>query len=507
MSETDGRRDTAEPAMILDVDQTAGGTDVGEPVVLPASPTEQPPVDGMPYLSPSPERALFTRPLPVHEPTSILARVQQRYRRFTIIGRSCTGDQFDADNSNIVQLFSLLKKDDKTKQMVYYQVSWLKIFAAGIYLIYMYSKVGYWDVCLAEGATPVMSKVSQTHVDLMTDTDGYEFLMQNRKFDVGRARPYVTKSRSEQIWMGTAFVFLVSPGEHTPLAHWRNQRRRARAYPAERQYSELQGNLQISRKSGLLYVYVRFPPLNSNLIFFVGLPLRYAPFSRKPQSITHLHLFIDVGGGSVSNKTRHSLARISLRWMIRECFKTNTGIMFDAERLKNVGLDPQTLHPFVTPRPPSRSPGSSKIMKRPKEEKRWRFPWSKKPPAAPSTAPSEKDGLLSRPPSPFPPIASVSEEEEELLDALSPKYDQLKLKPFWWILEFIPMEYRFQVGKITAGPNKARSRIIPRQRSSGFKVHRSVKIRMEAEHEHHNPKKQKKYTPKAKFHTDPIWVD
>ena len=33
-----------------------------------------------------------------------------------------TGDQFDADNSNVVQLVSLLKKDDSTKQLVYYQV-------------------------------------------------------------------------------------------------------------------------------------------------------------------------------------------------------------------------------------------------------------------------------------------------------------------------------------------------------------------------------------------------
>lgn len=33
-----------------------------------------------------------------------------------------TGDQFDADNSNIVQLVSLLKKNDTSKQMVYYQV-------------------------------------------------------------------------------------------------------------------------------------------------------------------------------------------------------------------------------------------------------------------------------------------------------------------------------------------------------------------------------------------------
>ncbi len=34
-----------------------------------------------------------------------------------------TGDQFDNDNSNIVQLVTLLKKDDRNKQLVYYQVS------------------------------------------------------------------------------------------------------------------------------------------------------------------------------------------------------------------------------------------------------------------------------------------------------------------------------------------------------------------------------------------------
>ncbi len=33
-----------------------------------------------------------------------------------------TGDQFDLENSNIVQLCSLLKRDDRSQQMVYYQV-------------------------------------------------------------------------------------------------------------------------------------------------------------------------------------------------------------------------------------------------------------------------------------------------------------------------------------------------------------------------------------------------
>lgn len=33
---------------------------------------------------------------------------------------------------------------------------------------------------------------------------------------------------------------------------------------------------------------------------------------------------LDVGGGSVPNDTPHSLARIPLRWMVRECFLAKT---------------------------------------------------------------------------------------------------------------------------------------------------------------------------------------
>jgi hypothetical protein len=71
---------------------------------------------------------------------------------------------------------------------------------------------------------------------------------------------------------------------------------------------------------------------------------------------------IDVGGGSVDNTTRNSLARIFLRWMIRECFKTNSGIMFDRAGLLGIGLDPARLEPVVVnlPRPP---PLSAKFMR------------------------------------------------------------------------------------------------------------------------------------------------
>ena len=44
-----------------------------------------------------------------------------RYRTL-ILCFDGTGDQFDADNSNVVRLVSLLKKDDQDKQLVYYQV-------------------------------------------------------------------------------------------------------------------------------------------------------------------------------------------------------------------------------------------------------------------------------------------------------------------------------------------------------------------------------------------------
>jgi len=77
-----------------------------------------------------------------------------------------TGDQFDDDNSNIVQLVTMLKKDDKTKQMVYYQA-------------------GIGTYTTPAIATPFMSKLSKALDEMFAwNLDahvmgGYEFLMQN----------------------------------------------------------------------------------------------------------------------------------------------------------------------------------------------------------------------------------------------------------------------------------------------------------------------------------------
>lgn len=51
----------------------------------------------------------------------------------------------------------------------------------------------------------------------------------------------------------------------------------------------------------------------------------------------------DVGGGAVKNKERHKLSQIPLRWMIRQCFECDTGIIFSAAALAEIGLDVSTL--------------------------------------------------------------------------------------------------------------------------------------------------------------------
>lgn len=53
----------------------------------------------------------------------------------------------------------------------------------------------------------------------------------------------------------------------------------------------------------------------------------------------------DVGGGAVANAERHKLSQVPLRWMIRQCFECDTGILFNTEMLAEKGLDVHTLYP------------------------------------------------------------------------------------------------------------------------------------------------------------------
>ena len=141
---------------------------------------------------------------------------------------------------------------------------------------------------------------------------------------------------------------------------------------------------------------------------------------------------VDIGGGSVPNGTRNSLARIPLRWMIRQCFQVNTGIQFYRETFKDIGLDPETLYPFVLPRPRALTADASVIDKLKKTANHKAEP----------TDGTLVDGMQAETTA-----ASTfkTEEEEEVVDAVCPIFDELKLSKSWWILEIIPMKHRKQV--------------------------------------------------------------
>lgn len=168
--------------------------------------------------------------------------------------------------------------------------------------------------------------------------------------------------------------------------------------------------------------------------------------------------------------------------MIRECFKTMSGIMFVSDPLHGIGLDPATLHPFVKSRPPALSGDGATIQRMKKKAS-----------------------------SPEPVTERKPEEEHELLDSLSPVYDQLSLRPSWWIFEVVPFRQRWQRSngewETSIHANMARGRYVPRQKTGAVKVHRSVRIRMEARYEDGS-----KYVPHASFTQaqesgNLVWVD
>ena len=180
------------------------------------------------------------------------------------------------------------------------------------------------------------------------------------------------------------------------------------------------------------------------------------------------------------NTERYSLARIPLRWMIRECFKTETDILFDVQGLRDLGLDVSTLSLPMPPRPrplPVHDAAIRHIPRKGAEKVPQKSP-PQKSPSQKSPSPIQRfTSLFSRveeQPHSFPhaavdraeieetndekktdsegtgikaeEIPIGSEEEEELKDALSPIYDCLKLRRRWWIPEVLPLKIRYQLG-------------------------------------------------------------
>ncbi|KAI6024558.1 hypothetical protein EDC04DRAFT_242602 [Pisolithus marmoratus] len=464
-----------------------------------------------------------------------------------------TGDQFDGDNSNIVQFFSMLKKDDSTQQMVYYQAG------IGTYTI-------------PQIATPMYANLSKT-IDMMVGMNlnahvmsGYEFLMQNYEggdkiclFGFSRGA-YTARALAGMLHK----VGLLPRCNHqqVPFAYkmytkddkegWDQSTAFKKAFSIDVDI-EFVGVWDTVNSVGIIPRRLPFTKGNNKIRYFrhalaldehrtrfmpnfqnrssaadnkLGVqkgemprsgkkkpPTAHLPHDKLPQEknssnehhpetslqamerhysqsisktdaeeVWFAGCHCDVGGGSVKNGTRHSLARISLRWMIREIFKAGVDILFHRSMFQQIGMDPSTLYPEVIPRPPAIFNSPLKAVE------------DDKPSATDYTA------IQCDPNGKF-----VSEELEDLSDACCTIYDQLELAWYWWILEMVPQKQYYQREENDSWAkdlriNMGRGRHIPKRET--VKFHRTVQIRMQAE-----DLKDGKYLPKAETKVAPTWVD
>ncbi|KAJ5041627.1 uncharacterized protein L3040_005205 [Drepanopeziza brunnea f. sp. 'multigermtubi'] len=159
----------------------------------------------------------------------------------------------------------------------------------------------------------------------------------------------------------------------------------------------------------------------------------------------------DVGGGAVPNGERHMLSRIPLRWMLRQSFECNSGILFNTAALAETGIDVPTLWPvYQTPTKPVLGPSPRTVSA---------FESGALPPLSRRSTALGVDAKRTN--------ASINgkegakegggeegggestfdllpEQVEDYFDALAPMNDQLVMAKGWWVLEFWPVKVRVQ---------------------------------------------------------------
>ncbi|KAK4896661.1 hypothetical protein LTR27_005581 [Elasticomyces elasticus] len=156
----------------------------------------------------------------------------------------------------------------------------------------------------------------------------------------------------------------------------------------------------------------------------------------------------DIGGGAVKNEERHKLAQIPLRWMLRQCFECNTGIIFKVHRLAEEGLDVHTLWPTYTSLGvPLMGPSPSMMEK---HEERKFSPITRRSSVLKAVDEDDPQGLHD--------VVLwkderrgkmhedwVPEHVEDYFDCISRINDQLIDAKGWWILEILPLKVRVQL--------------------------------------------------------------
>jgi hypothetical protein len=181
--------------------------------------------------------------------------------------------------------------------------------------------------------------------------------------------------------------------------------------------------------------------------------------------------------------------------MIRECFKSKSGILFLVHHLKTVNLDPDALDPDAL-YPVKTRPELPLIELLPPED-RYIKPMNPKECVSKPGWFEGFFGLFKGSSSNHPDshmdddnrLPFDCEELADLKDSLAPIYDQLELHWWWGIAEYLPFKQRYQEPQVWKR-NKWLGRKIPTYEEKKVMVHRSVRTRMDAIYQN-----GKKYKP------------
>jgi hypothetical protein len=207
----------------------------------------------------------------------------------------------------------------------------------------------------------------------------------------------------------------------------------------------------------------------------------------------------DVGGGSVKNEKidEGSLARIPLRWMVRQCFECNTGIIFDAVQLQKIGLRiTQSEEGLLTlSKVPPRMPGIGPVQRAPDVSFFKTLLYIIFAPFLLLAKLFKRSKPLTAPEELLEPGKLLEQDEdyeaiEEEKDARASINDQMNAKVLWRIFEWMPWRIKKQkaiVNKCESESsytwlwNRGQGRKVPRSEfKEGLKIHRSVLSRIEA---------------------------
>lgn len=388
---------------------------------------------GTPSLPSGPPISVVTAPAPFTRGEVIPVNMVNRPRTLVVCFDG-TGDQVDESVSNVVQFFRMLQKDAPQSQMVYYQ-SGIGTYTgndnSASQVKAELSKV--WDQAVAWNLAD--------HVRA-----GYKFLMQN----------YV---RGDNI-----SLFGFSRGAYTARALAGMIHKMGLLPPGNEQQVEFAYNIfkrgdeaswataDFFKESMCITVRVDFVGV-WDTVCSVGLIEKELPFTRSSNSIRCFRHAIalderrakfqsngwhvmdhereddeerrvkygidwkptdvkevwfagvhcDVGGGSVDNNETITLSKLSLRWMLKECFRNNTGILFSEKDVKEMtGLSAADL--------------TGTLLK-------------------PATCQRTSDVHRT-----FSDLSTLSTEELTTGSALTaaPLTDVLLVKPGWWLLELWP---------------------------------------------------------------------